>query len=64
MTEDETRDAMEREQELHAAHERIEELTNGLLAAREHIEDLIGLHIASLSHIEILVSDYLKPHKS
>ena len=47
--------------ELEACHERINELTEGLLKVRDETKYLIEMHNASLAHIEELVSDYLKP---
>lgn len=50
--------------ELEAAHERIHELTEGLLHVRDELTYSIEQHQASLKRIEELVSDYLKPAKS
>ncbi len=60
MTESELKDWEAREEELHAAHERIEELTNALLEVREQAEDSIALQLASLHRIEELIANYLK----
>ena len=49
------------EVELEACHERVNELTEGLLRVRDETKYLIEMHSASLARIEELVSDYLKP---
>ena len=47
--------------ELEACHERVNELTEGLLHFRDETRFLIEAHNVSLARIEALVSDFLKP---
>ena len=47
--------------ELEACHERVNELTEGLLRVRDETKYLIEMHNHSLARIEELVSDFLKP---
>jgi len=47
--------------ELEACHERLHELTEGLLSVRDELKYTIEAHQHSLARIEELVSDYLKP---
>ena len=48
-------------EELAACHERVHELTEGLLLIRDELKYTIEAHQHSLARIEELVSDYLKP---
>jgi hypothetical protein len=49
------------EVELEACHERVHELTEGLLQVRDELKYAIEAHQHSLDRIEALVADYLKP---
>jgi DNA polymerase I-like protein with 3'-5' exonuclease and polymerase domains len=52
---------MSLEAEIEACHERVHELTEGLLQIRDELKFSIEAHQHSLQRIEALVADYMKP---